>query len=223
MSIPDNLKRIEKEIPADVKVVVVSKTRSLHEMLEVYHAGFKIFGENKAQEAARKQPLLPPDVEWHFIGHLQTNKARLITPFVHTIHSIDSFKLLREVDKEAKKSDRIIRCLLQFHIATEETKFGMDPGEAMELLQQWKTNNMQNVLITGVMGMASFISDQELIQNEFRTLKSHFNLLKDEYFRESDEFKEISMGMSGDYLLAIREGSTMVRLGTVIFGERFYT
>jgi PLP dependent protein len=222
MGIIENLRKVQEEIPGNIKVVMVTKTRSIPEMLEVYNAGYKVFGENKAQELSKKQPLLPSDIEWHFIGHLQTNKVRLITPFIHTIHSIDSFKLLKEVDKEAKRSDRMIRCLLQFYIATEETKFGLDIEEARELLGQWKEHNMQNVLITGLMGMASFSDDQELILSEFRTIKSYFNLLKTEYFGESEEFKEISIGMSSDYLLAISEGSTMLRLGTVIFGERRY-
>jgi PLP dependent protein len=223
MTITGNLSKLKEEVDEHVKIVVVSKTRSIEEMMEAYKAGYKVFGENKAQEITRKQKLMPPDVEWHFIGHLQSNKVRMITPFVHMIHSVDSFRLLQEIDKEASRNNRVIRCLLQFYIATEETKFGLDIEEAVGLLEKRKTAFMQNTILSGVMGMASFTNDQEVIRKEFRVLKNYFMQLKNQYFKDKEEFKEISMGMSGDYLLALSEGSTILRLGTVIFGERDYT
>ena len=167
-----------------------------------------------------KHSQLPSDSEWHFIGHLQTNKVKYISPFIGLIHSIDSLNLLKEVNKEALKNNRIIDCLLQFYIATEETKFGLSLEEAKWVLDSEFYKNMNNIRITGVMGMSSFTEDEEVIRKEFKALKSHFLLLKSQYFKKADYFRELSMGMSGDYLIAIEEGSTMIRIGTTIFGSR---
>jgi PLP dependent protein len=220
MTIAEKIGQLRKEIPSDVKIIVISKTRSVDEIMEAYDAGQRIFGENKAQELVSKQALLPSDIEWHFIGHLQTNKVKYIVPVASMIQSIDSLKLLKMVNREAQEIDRSIDCLLQFHIATEETKFGLDLREATALLQTMRNEKMENVSIRGVMGMASYTDDQGLISREFQLLKSCFSQLKRDFFSTDQEFKEISMGMSGDYLSAINEGSTMIRVGTVIFGER---
>ena len=177
-----------------------------------------MFGENKAQELISKQALLPSDVEWHFIGHLQTNKVKQILPFTGLIQSIDSLKLLRTINKEAQLIHRSIHCLLQFHIATEETKFGLDLQEAIALLKTMKMEKMENIKIKGLMGMATYTNNEELICREFQKLRSYFSLVKRDFFSEDRAFKEISIGMSGDYLLAVREGSTMIRVGTAIFG-----
>jgi len=222
MSISEKINSLRKELPSYVKIVAVSKTRSPEEILEAYHAGQMIFGENKAQELLYKQPLLPPDIHWHFLGHLQTNKVKQIIPFISLIHSLDSVKLLRIINKEAILINRTIDCLLQFHIATEETKFGLDMMEATELIQTINKEKINNVAIKGVMGMASFTDDEQLIRKEFQTLRSYFTQLKQEFYPENNEFSELSFGMSGDYLLAIQEGSTMIRIGTAIFGERNY-
>lgn len=220
MSIAENLDKIVREVPARVKIVAVSKTRSVDEIMEAYNAGQRIFGENKAQELIYKQPLLPADIRWHFLGHLQTNKVKQIIPFVSLIHSLDSIKLLRVIDKEAQNIGRPVNCLLQFHIASEETKFGLDPAEALELVRTMRNEKMQHVVIKGVMGMATYTDDQELIRREFKFLASCFTQLKRDFYPEDKEFSELSFGMSGDYLLAVREGSTMIRIGTSIFGER---
>jgi len=220
MTIAEKIKQLKKEIPPKVQIVAVSKTRTIDEIMEAYISGQRIFGENKVQELVSKQAMLPSDIEWHFIGHLQTNKIKQIIPFASMIQSIDSLKLLRIINKEAQAIGRSINCLLQFHIATEETKFGLDLQEAIILLQTMKNENMKNIDIRGVMGMATYTEDLELIRREFQFLKSCFSQLKRDYFPVDEEFKEISMGMSGDYLSAIHEGSTMIRVGTVIFGER---
>lgn len=220
MNISQNIRMLLEELPKEVQLIAVSKTQTAEKIMAAYNAGQRLFGENKAQEAATKAGILPADIEWHFIGHLQTNKVKLIVPFVHTIHSIDSVKVIREVNREAEKKDRIIRCLLQFYIATEETKFGLDRNEAVELIGTVATEQMKNIEIAGVMGMASYTSNTHLIREEFKNLNDTFHWLKNNYFQSSTQFKEISMGMSGDYLLAIKEGSTLIRLGTAIFGER---
>lgn len=212
-----HLKEILGELPSHVKLVAVSKTVPIETILEVYHSGHKVFGENRAQELIEKQPLLPSDIEWHFIGHLQTNKVKYIAPFVSMIHSVDSLKLLKEIDKEAKKHDRVIPCLLQFHIATEETKFGLDLQEAREILLNQEFKSMGNIKIRGVMGLATFTEDKNLVRREFKNLKEIFTSLKNEFFPSDDAFSEISMGMSGDYKIAVEEGSTIVRLGTAVF------
>ena len=218
--IKDNLDAIRKTIPEHVTLVAVSKTKPVSALQEVYAAGQRHFGENKVQEMTEKWEVLPKDIKWHLIGHLQTNKVKYIAPYVHLIHSVDSFKLLKEIDKEAKKNNRIIDCLLQFHVAQEETKFGLDFEEAKELIEDPAFFDLHNVHIVGVMGMASFTDNQSIVRKEFQQLEEYFQLMKSYYFTFNDDFKEISMGMSGDYQLAIEEGSTMVRVGSSIFGTR---
>lgn len=220
--IKENLERIKATLPEQVTLVAVSKTKPVSDLQEAYDAGQRIFGENHALEMRDKHEVLPNDIQWHFIGHLQTNKIKYIIPFVTLIHSIDSANLLEAVNKEAKKHDRIVDCLLQFHIATEETKFGLDLDEARQLLSSDAFREMHNIRICGVMGMATFTDDTEQVHNEFRNLKSIFDTLKHDYFTEQPQFKEISMGMSDDYPIAIEEGATLVRVGSKIFGARNY-
>lgn len=215
------LQTILRELqPRGIKLVAVSKTKPAETILAIYQNGHKIFGENKVQELVEKQALLPKDIEWHLIGHLQTNKVKYIAPFVNLIHSIDSLKLLKEVNKEALKNNRVIDCLLQMHIAEEETKFGLDEKEATELLQSDAFKQMQNVRITGLMGMATFTENENQIRQEFKKLNDTFKSLKSQFFKNDSSFRELSMGMSGDYKIAIEEGSTMVRIGSLIFGSR---
>jgi pyridoxal phosphate enzyme (YggS family) len=220
MYLRENLDKILRTVPANVKVVAISKFQPKEKIKELYDSGYRIFGENKAQELFDKYQKLPKDIEWHFVGHLQTNKVKFIAPFVSLIHSVDSIKLLNEINREAFKKNRIIDCLLQFHIASEETKFGLDMGEAEGMLNSDLFNQLENIRITGVMGMATFTEDLAIVRNEFRNLKRYFDILKDKYFSEEESFKEISMGMTQDYQVAIEEGSTIVRIGTAIFGER---
>ena len=219
INIKKNLDSLYAEIPQNVKLIAVSKMQSIERILEAYTAGQRRFGENKVQDLIAKQPLLPNDIEWHFIGHIQTNKVKFIAPFIHVVQSIDSMKLLKELDMEAKRNGRVIACMLQFHIATEETKFGFNYDEASDLLSSEEFKALKHVCITGVMGMATFTTDVKLIQIEFRTLKDYFDALSNEYFPSDPGFKEISMGMSGDFRLAIKQGSTMVRIGSAIFSE----
>jgi len=223
MSIKENILHLRKSIPSDVRLVAVSKMQSIESIREAYETGQRVFGENRVQELIAKQPQLPSDIQWHLIGHLQTNKVKYIAPFVSMIESVDSFHLLKEVNKQASRNGRIIPCLLQFHIAEEETKFGLDLQEAREILGSEEYQTMHNVSIVGVMGMATFTDEHVQIRKEFHHLKLIYSQLKNEFFSEVPEFKEISMGMSGDYPIAIEEGSTNVRIGTVIFGERHYT
>lgn len=213
----NHLREILQELPASVKLVAVTKTVPVETILDVYRSGHRIFGENRVQELIEKQPLLPDDIEWHFIGHLQTNKVKYIAPFVSMIHSVDSMKLLKEIDKEALKHGRILPCLLQFHIATEETKFGLDIQEAKDILQGQEYKGFHNISIQGVMGMATFTDDLSLVRSEFKNLRSIFYALKQGFFQEKASFSQISMGMSGDYRIAIEEGSTIVRIGSAIF------
>lgn len=222
MGIADNINKIKAALPNNVQLVAVSKTKPIELLMEAYHCGQRDFGENKVQEMVAKQETMPNDVHWHFIGHLQTNKVKFVVPFVHLIHGVDSFKLLKTIDAEAKKIERVIPCLLQFHIAKEETKYGFSMAEACEMLESEAFKQLKNVCIKGVMGMATFTDNEAQIRNEFAGLKAFFNSLKDSYFRSDTHFKEISMGMSGDYLIAIDEGSTMVRIGSTIFGDRVY-
>jgi len=219
MSVSHNLARIRNEVPAHVKIVAVSKMMPVDRIMEAYQAGQRLFGENKMQEITEKQPQLPADIGWHFIGHLQTNKVKYIASFVDMIESVDSLKLLAEINKQAEKNHRMIRCLLQFHIAEEESKFGLDLAEADALLNSLEYKEMRNVVICGVMGMASFVDDVAQVRIEFRNLKNIFNHLKMNYFSNIPGFCEISMGMTGDYTIAIEEGSTIVRIGTGIFGR----
>ena len=210
-------------INKNVKLIAVSKTQPVEYILEAYKENQRIFGENKAQELNKKHETLPKDIEWHFIGHLQTNKVKYIAPFVSLIHSVDSLSLLEEINKQALKNNRTINCLLQFHIATEDTKFGFSFEEAIELLNSETYKNLKNIEIIGVMGMATYTDDNNHIRQEFKSLKTIFSQLKSNYFSNNASFKEISMGMSGDFEIAIEEGSTMVRIGSSIFGERNYS
>lgn len=213
-------KVIELLKPKNVTLVAVSKTKPNEVILEMYNEGQRVFGENKVQELTAKYEALPKDIQWHAIGHLQTNKVKYIAPFITMIHSIDSLKLLKEVNKRAKQNDRTIDCLLQMHIAEEESKFGLDKQEVKAILDSEFYQNFQNIRIVGVMGMATFTDDNQQVRQEFQNLKSIFDNLKSTYFNHQDSFKEISMGMSGDYELAIEEGSTMVRIGSLLFGKR---
>jgi len=220
MSIKNNLEIILKTLPEEVKLVAVSKTKPNSDILEAYNSGQRIFGENKVQDLAAKQSQLPSDIKWHFIGHLQTNKVKYLAPFVNLIESVDSLKVLKEINKQAKKNNKIINCLLQFHIASEENKYGFDINEAEEILSSPGFKDLNNIRINGVMGMATFSDNKDLIQKEFKQLKLYFDILKKKYFSDNDIFCEISMGMSDDYPIAIKEGSTIVRIGSSIFGAR---
>ena len=220
--IKENLNNVRTTIPENVTLIAVSKTKPVSDLQEAYDAGQRIFGENKALEMRDKHQELPKDIKWHFICHLQTNKIKYIAPFVTLIHSIDSASLLEAVNKEAVKNNRVIDCLLQFHIAQEETKFGLDMEEAKTMIESENFKKLNNVRIVGVMGMATFTDDVNQVRNEFKTLKNIFDTLKENYFKD-DSFKEISMGMSDDYPIAIEEGATMVRVGSKIFGARNYT
>jgi len=222
MGIVENIDRIKSTLPENVTLVAVSKTKPEIAITEAYGGGQRIFGENKVQDLVQKYESLPKDIQWHFIGHLQTNKVKYIAPFVSLIHAIDSIKLLKKIDKEAKKNNRKINCLLQFHIAQENSKFGLNKDEALAMLQSEDFAQLENVQIVGVMGMATFTNDSEIVRKEFSLLRLIFNDIKDAFFANKDYFKEISMGMSQDYMLAIEEGSTMIRVGTTIFGEREY-
>lgn len=218
--IQENLNKILSELPKDITLVAVSKTKPVSDIEEAYVAGQRIFGENKVQEMVEKYEVLPKDIEWHLIGHVQTNKVKYIAPFVRLIHAVDSLKLLAEINKEAKKNDRIIDCMLQIHIAKEDTKFGMDFEGLQELLNSNEFIEMHNVSIVGLMGMATFTNNTEQIREEFCNLEGDFNIAKSHFFKFNNAFKHISMGMSGDYKIAIEEGSTMVRIGSSFFGGR---
>jgi pyridoxal phosphate enzyme (YggS family) len=222
MLIKQNLVKIKFGLTSKTRLVAVSKNQSVEAIKEAYNAGQRIFGENKAQELTQKQPLLPADIEWHFVGHLQTNKVKYIAPFVSLIHSIDSLSLLYKVNRCASKYNRIIPCLLQFHIATEETKFGLNLNEALAILKSAEYKAMKNINIAGLMGMASLTDDDTLVNKEFATLKHHFDFLKANIFDNEPTFCELSMGMSGDYQHALKHGSTLIRIGTGIFGDRIY-
>ena len=202
------------------KLIAVSKTKPPEAIMQLYNKGHRVFGENRVQELVEKQALLPTDIKWHLIGHLQTNKVKYIAPFVDMIHSVDSFKLLQEINKQAQKNDRIIPVLLQFKIAEEDSKYGLTYTDAETFLSSSDFNVMQHVQICGVMGMATFTDNKEQVRREFQQLKSIFDQLKTQYFHEQSQFCEVSMGMSGDYHIAIEEGSTMVRIGSLLFGAR---
>ena len=212
MQIEKNLNILKNSIPYNIDIVAVSKTKPVNDLKEAYHAGQRIFGENKVQEMVSKFEKLPKDILWHMIGHLQTNKVKYIASFINTIHSVDSRKLLKEIQKQAFKYNREIKCLIQIRIANEETKFGIEPSELEEILNFSKT--LPNVKISGLMGMASFTEDKNQIRNEFRSLSNLYN--------SYNNLRVLSMGMSGDYQIGIEEGSTMVRIGSKIFGERNY-
>ncbi len=206
--------------PTATRLVAVSKTRPPEDLMRLYELGQRDFGENKAQELASKYEALPKDIRWHMIGHLQSNKVKYIAPFVHLIHAVDSFKILQEIDKQALRYNRIIDCLLQFKIAQEDTKYGLELSEANAILQSVDFQSLKNIRLVGVMGMATFTDDNDQIRREFRQLKEIFNIIKTKYFSNQPAFKEISMGMSDDYQIAVEEGSTMVRIGTLLFGPR---
>lgn len=222
MSIKKNLQLIKESLNESVTLVAVSKTKPIEDLQEAYDAGQRIFGENKVQELREKEPALPKDIEWHMIGHMQSNKVKYIAPYISLIHGVESFKLLKEINKQAAKNNRTINVLLQFHIATESTKFGLQLEEARNILGSNEFQELLNINISGVMGMASFVDDESQVRQEFKSLRGIFNELKSEFFNNSDSFNVISMGMSGDYKLAIEEGSTMVRVGSSIFGARNY-
>lgn len=223
MSITKNLEDISVALPAGVKLIAVSKTKPVSDIEEAWKWGQRAFGENKVQELVSKYEALPKDIEWHMIGHLQTNKVKYIVPFVKLIHGVDRAELLSKIDKEALKAGRVVDCLLQFHIAEEETKFGLSEEEAVALLESNDFSSMSGIRITGVMGMATNTEDTEQIHKEFRHLKNIFDRLKRDYFSKQPSFRELSMGMSGDYQIAVEEGSTMVRIGSSIFGVRDYS
>lgn len=218
--IREQLHTILHSLPEHVTLIAVSKTKPVSAIQEAYNAGQRHFGENKVQEMSDKFPQLPKDIHWHLIGHLQTNKVKYIAPFVSLIHSVDSIKLLQEINKQAIKNNRVIDCLLQFHVAEEESKFGLSLEDAKDLLDSELYRELKNIRIVGIMGMASFTEDSNQIHQEFRELRSIFDELKNNFFSVQNSFKEISMGMSGDYQIAIEEGSTMVRVGSSIFGSR---
>lgn len=221
MSIAANLTELKNEVERlHVKLIAVSKTKSEEEIMEAYNAGQRVFGENQVQELADKYEHLPKDIEWHLIGHLQTNKVKYIAPFIHLIHSVDSLKLLKEIDKQASKNNRVIDCLLQIYIADEETKFGLGFDEAIELLRSEEFAELKHIRITGVMGIATNTDNEKQIKDEFYELRTFFTGLKHSFFRNQDHFKEVSMGMSSDYKEAIKQGSTMIRVGSTIFGKR---
>jgi pyridoxal phosphate enzyme (YggS family) len=221
MSIAENIAALTQTLHGTTaRLVVVTKTHPVERLQEAYEAGARLFGENRVQEMAAKQPELPADVEWHQIGQLQTNKVKYLAAFVHTVQSVDSLKLLLELDKHAARHQRVINGLLQFHIAQEETKTGLSLAEAEAILQAPDYQNLQHVRLTGVMGIATNSLDEAVVRGEFQQLRQHFDYLKQRYFAQEESFREISMGMSADYALAVAEGSTLVRVGSAIFGSR---
>jgi pyridoxal phosphate enzyme (YggS family) len=215
-----NINFLKQQIPSSVKLVAVSKTKPVSDIMEAYNAGHRIFGENRVQELLSKKDLLPSDIEWHLIGHLQSNKVKSVVSFISMIQSVDSFKLIQVIDSEALKVSRVIDCLLQIHIAKEETKFGFNMMELSEMFESKAFVRLQNVRICGLMGIATFTDDLDQVRKEFSFLAECYKTLKNRYFSGKPYFKEISMGMSGDYALAIKEGSSIVRIGSLIFGER---
>jgi len=218
MTIAENLKKFNSELPKNVTLVAVSKTKPVSDLMEAYNAGQRVFGENKIQEMEAKWQEMPKDVQWHMIGHVQRNKVKYMAPFVSLIHAVDSLKLLKEINKEAKKNERIIECLLQIKIAEEDSKFGMDQGDAASLLASEDFKKFQNIKVIGLMGMATFTDDEKQVSEEFQTLKKIY----DQFKAQNSEFRILSMGMSGDYKIAIANGSNMIRVGSAIFGERNY-
>lgn len=220
MAIEENLERLREALPGGVTIVAVSKTKSVEEIMEAYRSGHRDFGENKVQELAAKQEQLPGDIRWHMVGHLQSNKVRYLAPFIHMIHSVDSLKLLGVIDREAEKEGRTIDCLLQLHIAVEETKFGLSEDELFELVSSPGFAALGHVRVRGLMGMATFTENMDRVREEFRHLKRIFERMKRELFPGTPWFDQLSTGMSGDYRVAVEEGSTMVRIGSIIFGPR---
>lgn len=221
--ITENLKQVWNDLPPTVRLVAVSKYHPNEAILEAYEAGQRIFGESKVQELCAKHQTLPADIEWHFIGHLQTNKVKQLVPFVSLIHSIDSYRLLAEVDRQAGRIGRVVPCLLQIHIASEETKFGFSPDECRQMLAQGAWKSLLHVRLCGLMGMATNTDDDTQIRRELEFLSGFFREVRTQYMQDCPDFCELSMGMSHDYPLAIAAGSTLVRVGSHIFGERIYT
>jgi len=222
MSIQQNIEEIRKHIPPHVRLVCVSKFHPNETLMEAYVCGERIFGESKVQELCGKYETLPKDISWHYIGHLQTNKIKFIVPFVELIHGVDSYKLLEEINKQALKAGKIVNCLLQVHIAMEETKFGFSTEELMETLSEGKWKELSGIRICGLMGMATYTENRDQIRTEFKGLKTLLDQVKEQYFNNEPSFGELSMGMSDDYQIAIEEGSTLVRIGSSIFGHREY-
>jgi pyridoxal phosphate enzyme (YggS family) len=222
MDIGKNIREIVECLPENVRLVAVSKTKPNEDIMAAYNVGQRVFGENKVQDLTKKYDELPKDIEWHFIGHPQSNKVKYIAPFIKLIHGVESIKLLKTINKEAGKNERTINVLLQFHIAEESTKFGLSENDVFTFLESAEFKELKNVEIVGVMGMATYTDDEIQIRNEFAKLKSIFSTLKNRYFSGAENFTEISMGMSGDYQIAIEEGSTLIRVGSKIFGKRNY-
>ncbi len=221
-SLSERLQGVWHDLPEGVRLVAVSKFHPAEQVMEAYEAGQRIFGENHAQELAAKAVMLPKDIEWHFIGHLQTNKVRMIAPYVSLIHSVDSLRLLREINKQAQKNGRLLRCLLQLHVAQEETKFGFTPEEVLQMLAEGEWKSLENIRLCGIMCMATNTDDTAQIHREFKLAHDTFLEAKQRFFANDDMFCEQSMGMSDDYPIAISEGATLVRIGTRIFGPRNY-
>ncbi len=222
MDIQANLKEVLDQLPEGVRLVAVSKFHPNEAIEEVYKVGQRIFGESREQELSTKYETLPKDIEWHFIGHLQTNKVKYIAPYIAMIHAVDSYKLLAEIDKQAAKYNRVIPCLLEIHIAQEESKYGFTFDTCRQMLEEGGWKQLKHVCIAGVMGMGTNTDDEKEVEKEFRSLADFFKSLKQDYFSQTDSFKEISMGMSHDYQIAIKCGTTLVRVGSKIFGERIY-
>lgn len=221
MSIQQNILKISEQLPEGVQLVAVSKFKPVEMLMEAYEADFKVFGENYVQELVDKYEQMPKDIKWNFIGHLQSNKVKYIAPFVSLIHSVDSFKLLKEINKQAEKNERVIDCLLQVYIAQEDTKTGIDEAELFELLKSEAFLSLKNIRIVGLMGMSTFTENMDQVKTEFKSLKTIFDKIREENIGDlGADFKEISMGMSGDWPLAVAEGSTMIRVGSAIFGSR---
>ncbi len=220
MNIQENITEIKKLLPAETRLVAVSKFHGVDDILEAYNGGHKIFGESRVQELIEKQPKLPKDIEWHFIGRLQRNKVKFIVPFINCIHSVDSERLLLQIERQAASVDRVIPCLLQIHIAEEDTKAGFSEEECWNFLASDKWRKYKHIQLSGVMGMATFTDNETIVRREFAKLHTFFNKIKEHFFADNPEFKEISMGMSSDYKIAVSEGSTIIRVGSNVFGER---
>jgi pyridoxal phosphate enzyme (YggS family) len=223
MDIKTNITNFKQQLPLHCKLIAVSKTQPLESIIEAYEAGQRVFGENKVQELINKYEALPKDIEWHLIGHLQTNKVKQVVSFVNLIHAVDTFKLLEEINKQSIKINRIVPCLLQLHIAEEESKFGFSEQEVLDLLESSVFDNLKNIRIEGLMGMATFTNNINQVRREFKGLKAFFDKLKSSSLPHHIHMHELSMGMSGDYSIAVEEGSTMIRVGTAIFGQRNYS
>jgi len=223
MSIPEKLKSLKSKLPSTVTLVAVSKTKPIEDIQEAYAAGQRVFGENKIQEMTQKWEALPKDIQWHMIGHVQTNKVKYMAPYVHTIHAVDSLKLLKEINKQAMKHHRVVNCLLQLKIAKEDSKFGLAKEDLFSILNSEELDSLENIIITGLMGMATFTDNINQIKEEFSVLKDTFDILKNKPVTKNKQLQTISMGMSGDYPIAIECGSTMIRVGSSIFGARNYS